>query len=146
MVYEEKDNPNQKIISIKKERHVRNDLTVHGGYHAVYAANVWMASQFRRPDLGEGMVQAFRSYNASSDVALVSYEPRGLDPTASYRVTNINNSVGNSTKHIKAMADYHLIVSKAQRGMLILLSWCCHHGAGWQREQPRQHGHQAYAI
>jgi hypothetical protein len=26
------------------------------------------------------------------------------------------------------------------------LSWCCHHGAGWQREQPRQHGHQAYAI
>ncbi len=48
--------------------------------------NVWMAWQFDRPDLGEGMVQAFRRADSFYESARLKL--RGLDPDARYRVTN----------------------------------------------------------
>ncbi len=48
----------------------------------------WMAWQFDRPDLGEGMVQAFR--HADSGEASKTLRLFGLDPAAQYEVTNID--------------------------------------------------------
>ena len=49
---------------------------------------VWMAWQFDRPDLGTGMVQVFR--RAESPYESARFPLRGLDPQATYRLTNID--------------------------------------------------------
>ena len=49
---------------------------------------VWMAWQFHRPDLGEGMVQAFRRAESAYEAA--RFRLQGLDPAARYRVTNLD--------------------------------------------------------
>ena len=48
----------------------------------------WMAWQFDRPDLAEGIVQAFRRANSPDEAA--RYELHGLDPTATYVVTDLD--------------------------------------------------------
>lgn len=52
----------------------------------------WMAWQFYRPDLGEGVVQAFRRPDSTSDVLTVKL--RGLDPKRRYRVENLDGGGG----------------------------------------------------
>jgi alpha-galactosidase len=42
----------------------------------------WLASQYDRPDLGEGMIVAFRRRHCPVDTVLL--RPRGLDPAAAY--------------------------------------------------------------
>jgi alpha-galactosidase len=49
---------------------------------------VWIAWQFDRPELGEGMVQAFRRHNSFYRAA--SLKLRGLEPEARYAVTNLD--------------------------------------------------------
>jgi alpha-galactosidase len=54
------------------------------------AADVWMAWQYDKPEIGEGMVQAFRrkdSYYLSSQFKLI-----GLDPAALYEINNLDTS------------------------------------------------------
>jgi alpha-galactosidase len=51
-------------------------------------AKDWMAWQFDRPDLGEGMVQAFR--RTACDGAEQSYKLHGLDPKATYAVIDLD--------------------------------------------------------
>jgi alpha-galactosidase len=50
--------------------------------------DVWMAWQFDRPDLGAGMVQAFRRPGSFYEAA--RFPLRGLDPDATYVVTNLD--------------------------------------------------------
>jgi alpha-galactosidase len=50
--------------------------------------NVWCAWQFHRPDLGGGMVQAFRRPQSPFESA--RFKLRGLEPTSRYRVTNFD--------------------------------------------------------
>jgi alpha-galactosidase len=50
--------------------------------------SVWMAWQFDRPDLGEGMVQAFR--RAGSPYVSARLVLRGLDPDAVYAIRNLD--------------------------------------------------------
>ena len=52
------------------------------------ADEVWMAWQFDRPDLGQGMVQAFRRATCIYESARLNL--RGLEPDARYRVTNLD--------------------------------------------------------
>jgi len=52
------------------------------------ATNVWMAWQYDRPDLGEGLVQAFRRMESPEDSAV--FKLRGLDEQAPYRVLNLD--------------------------------------------------------
>ncbi|MCL5098328.1 MAG: alpha-galactosidase [Candidatus Omnitrophica bacterium] len=52
---------------------------------------VWMAWQFDRPDLGEGVVQAFRRAESCYESACVLL--RGLEPEADYTVTNLDSNV-----------------------------------------------------
>jgi alpha-galactosidase len=42
----------------------------------------WLASQYDRPDLGEGMILAFRRRHCLADRLLV--QPKALDPDAGY--------------------------------------------------------------
>lgn len=55
------------------------------------AQDTWLAWQFDRPDLGGGMVQAFRREQAGLFPS-IRLRLRGLDPTASYRVTNLDET------------------------------------------------------
>jgi alpha-galactosidase len=49
---------------------------------------VWIAWQFDRPDLGEGIIQAFR--RKESPYTSARLKLRGLDPAARYAVTNLD--------------------------------------------------------
>jgi alpha-galactosidase len=63
-----------------------------GDYHPLTpystADDVWIAWQFHRPDLGEGMVLAFRRLRNSDDT--IQLKLHGLDPAGRYRVTNLD--------------------------------------------------------
>ncbi|MCL5097328.1 MAG: alpha-galactosidase [Candidatus Omnitrophica bacterium] len=48
----------------------------------------WMAWQFNRPDLGEGMIQAFRRPSSTEQSAV--YRLHGLDPGLTYTVVNLD--------------------------------------------------------
>ena len=50
--------------------------------------NVWMAWQYKRPSVGDGMVQAFR--RADNGDAEVRFKLRGLDPGARYKVADFD--------------------------------------------------------
>jgi alpha-galactosidase len=50
--------------------------------------DAWMAWQFDRPDLGEGMIQAFR--RAESPYYTTQLRLRGLDPEAQYMLTDLD--------------------------------------------------------
>lgn len=64
----------------------------HGDYYPLSAyttANsAWMAWQFDRPDLGTGMVQAFR--RAESPYESAVYRLNGLEPDATYDIANLD--------------------------------------------------------
>ncbi len=49
---------------------------------------VWMAWQFDRPEVGEGMVQVFRRHESFYESARVKLQ--GLDPKADYLITNLD--------------------------------------------------------
>ncbi len=52
------------------------------------ANTAWMAWQYDRPEAGEGMVQAFR--RPDSPFVRADFRLRGLDPVATYEVTNLD--------------------------------------------------------
>ena len=52
------------------------------------ALDVWAAWQFDRPELGEGMVQAFRRDESPYETA--RFKLRGLEPAATYRVNDVD--------------------------------------------------------
>jgi alpha-galactosidase len=48
----------------------------------------WLAWQYDQPEMGEGMVQAFRHKNSPFETA--HFKLRGLDPAGTYGVTNLD--------------------------------------------------------
>jgi alpha-galactosidase len=48
----------------------------------------WIAWQFHRPDLGEGVIQSFR--RATCPATAMRFPLRGLDPLAAYAVTDMD--------------------------------------------------------
>jgi alpha-galactosidase len=52
------------------------------------ANNVWMAWQHDRPELGQGLVQAFR--RSASTVTTMTFKLQGLEPAATYTVTSLD--------------------------------------------------------
>jgi alpha-galactosidase len=65
-----------------------------GNFHPLgsysIAKDAWMAWQFDRPDLGQGLVQAFR--RQESNDAAATYKPRDLKPNATYTVTDMDQN------------------------------------------------------
>ena len=53
------------------------------------APDTWLAWQFDRPDLGRGVVQAYR--RAEATASTLGLKLHGLDPAGSYRVTNLDH-------------------------------------------------------
>jgi len=64
-----------------------------GDFHPLtpytHAEDQWMAWQFDRPDLGEGVVQAFR--RAESDYVTACFQLEGLIPDAVYTIVDFDN-------------------------------------------------------
>ncbi|MGQ9699045.1 MAG: alpha-galactosidase [Armatimonadota bacterium] len=58
------------------------------------ANDVWIAWQFHRPDIGEGMVQAFRRRESSYEAA--RFRLKGLEPDAAYVVRDLDSRRGRS--------------------------------------------------
>jgi alpha-galactosidase len=83
------------------------------------AADVWLAWQFDRPDLGEGMVQAFRRSNSSYESA--RFKLRGLDPEARYGVGDVD-APGAQGMTGRELMEHGLMVNvKDQPGAAIIL-------------------------
>ncbi len=55
---------------------------------ASLASDVWIAWQFNRPESGHGVIQAFR--HDQSAYTSAHFKLRGLDPTARYRLTDVD--------------------------------------------------------
>jgi len=70
--------------------------------------SAWMAWQFDRPDLGEGLLQAFRRPACSDESA--TYRLFGLDPAAMYTVTNLD-ALGTMRKSGHALMTEGVIVT-----------------------------------
>ncbi|MHB9035689.1 MAG: alpha-galactosidase [Armatimonadota bacterium] len=74
----------QNISKLNGVRHLfRGDFYPMGSYST--ATNVWMAWQFNRADLEEGILQVFR--RPDSTTGSMVYTLKGLVPTASYQIS-----------------------------------------------------------
>jgi len=96
---------------------------VFGDYYALtpYSLdqNTWIAWQFDRPDLGEGMVQAFRRPE-SSDGALTCIL-RGLDPNATYRTADVDTNAASEVSGVELMGKgLRLTISDKPGAALVL--------------------------
>jgi alpha-galactosidase len=79
---------------------------------------VWAAWQFDRPDLGEGMVQAFRRKTCAIESA--HYRLRGLESDAEYILTNLDVP-GTTQMTGRALAEQGLTIAiKDQPGAVII--------------------------
>ncbi len=63
----------------------------------------WMAWQYDRPDLGGGMVQAFR--RAECPDANLTVKPLGLDADASYAIANLDSGEARTATGAELMSD-----------------------------------------
>lgn len=94
----------------------------YGDYYPLTAysldSDVWMAWQFDRPDLGAGMVQAFR--RSGSPYESARFKLQGLDPKAKYRITNFD-ARGSSTVTGRELVEKGLLVNLATRPSAALI-------------------------
>ncbi|BBO32869.1 alpha-galactosidase [Lacipirellula parvula] len=79
------------------------------------AKDVWIAWQFDRPELGEGAIQAFR--RAGAEEGTIRLKLRGLDPNASYEVTDFDH--GDSTHLGQKLMDEGLEVALEPEGSAV---------------------------
>lgn len=78
--------------------------------------DVWMAWQFHRPDLGEGMVQVFRRDDSPYESA--RFKLHGLEATAKYEVENLDGDKETRTGH-ELMEQGLAVTVKAQPAALV---------------------------
>jgi alpha-galactosidase len=78
----------------------------------------WMAWQFDRPDLGEGMVQAFR--RVESGEATKTLRLFGLDPTAQYELTTLDVGTPMRTDGESLLERGLMIAIGAKRGSAVI--------------------------
>jgi alpha-galactosidase len=83
------------------------------------AAYEWAAWQFNRPEQGDGMVQAFRrdeDEDHTKDLRL-----RGLDPTATYEITNLDTKTPTTVSGSDLMQRGLHVEIKEKRGAAIIV-------------------------
>ena len=95
---------------------------VFGDYYALTPhsldTKVWAGWQFDRPDLGEGMVQMFRRQDSTDEAMQVKL--RGLDPHATYTLTNLDVAGTASVTGRRLMEDGLTITIKERPGSAIV--------------------------
>jgi alpha-galactosidase len=83
------------------------------------AAFEWAASQFNRPEKGDGMVQAFR--RDKNDEPSKNLRLRGLDPAARYEVTDLDAQKPNTTSGKELMQQgLHVEINEARGAAIIV--------------------------
>ncbi|MDE0506023.1 MAG: GH36 C-terminal domain-containing protein, partial [Candidatus Poribacteria bacterium] len=80
--------------------------------------DAWMAWQFDRPDLGEGIVQAFR--RTQSSILSCQYQLHGLEPDTQYELTNLDVSGVTRLTGRELMADGLIIDIADQPGAVVI--------------------------
>ena len=78
----------------------------------------WMAWQFYREDLGEGVIQAFRRPDNAGDALLVKL--RGLDPQKHYEIENLDGGKQVRTG-AEFMSGHTITLSEKPSAALLLL-------------------------
>jgi alpha-galactosidase len=79
----------------------------------------WAAWQFNRPEQGDGMVQAFR--RDQNDETAKNLRLRGLDPAATYEVTDLDARMPNAISGIGLMQHGLQVEIKEKRGAAIII-------------------------
>jgi len=79
---------------------------------------VWMAWQFDRPDLGEGLIQAFRRAESSYESA--RFKLRGLEPDARYTLTDLDAGRPRQLSG-RELAEKGLLVTAANRPSAVVI-------------------------
>jgi alpha-galactosidase len=82
--------------------------------------DVWMAWQFDRPELGQGMIQVFRRAESSYETA--RFRLRGLEPGATYTFTNLDQP---GTKHFtgRELLEQGMPVTLADRPLAAVITY-----------------------
>jgi len=80
--------------------------------------NQWIAWQFHRPELGAGVVQAFRRPDATSDTLTVKLH--GLDPEQRYEIENLDGGTSTHTGS-ELMREYSLPVREKPAAAILVL-------------------------
>ena len=109
-------------------QHTQEELDVrqffYGDFYSLAGPSLnrtdWVAWQFDRPDLGQGIVQAFRREDNEQETA--SFKLHGLDPTARYAVTDADSGQATQAKGRELM-EQGLPVRAAQRPAALLLRY-----------------------
>lgn len=81
--------------------------------------NAWMAWQFDRPNLGKGVVQAFRRKESSETKTRLKLH--GLEPNVSYLITNFDLPQGIKRSGRQLMEEGLLVEISSQPGATTLL-------------------------
>ena len=81
--------------------------------------NVWMAWQFDRPELGQGVVQAFRRPESVDESR--RFRLRGLEPDAQYVLTDVNSGPAQTAAGRDLIEKGLLITSPKRPGALVIL-------------------------
>jgi alpha-galactosidase len=77
----------------------------------------WMAAQYHRADLGEGMILVFR--HPESPYPTVEVSLRGLEPATTYELTYDSSGATGRHKGAKLMAGFAVTLAGKQRSELI---------------------------
>jgi alpha-galactosidase len=83
--------------------------------------DAWMAWQFDRPDVGQGMVQVFR--RAESPFETARFKLHGLDPKATYRLTNLDQP-GSRQATGQELLEQGLPVTLSRRPLSAIITYC----------------------
>jgi alpha-galactosidase len=94
----------------------------YGDYYPLTAytqeRTAWMAWQFDRPDLGQGMVQVFRRDKSDYESARVKLH--ALEPDARYTLTNVDAAGATEMTGRELMADGLAIAIKDRPGAVVI--------------------------
>lgn len=83
------------------------------------ALDVWLAWQYDNPEAGEGVVQAFRRLKCEK--ASNTLRLRGLDPSATYKLTNLDTNVTTEASGTNLMEKGLTVEIKDQPGAAVIL-------------------------
>ncbi|MGB9598099.1 MAG: alpha-galactosidase, partial [Candidatus Poribacteria bacterium] len=93
----------------------------YGDYYPLTAHSVeddiWMAYQFHREDMKQGMILAFRRHKCQVDS--INVKLKGLSPDSDYKVTFEDDGTTKTVKGIELMSGFDLIIPSAPGSLLI---------------------------
>jgi alpha-galactosidase len=100
------------------------------------ASDTWMAWQFDRPDLGEGMVQAFRREH--SPFVSARFKLRGLDAEATYRVTDLDQPDSAISTSGRALQERGLTIAMSQTPQAVVVTYKRSSSLQGQSQNPKE--------